>query len=137
MGNKKPTNNFKANPERARMAGQKSKKALPPDLKEARLENAAQFETLIYKYFHLSGDELKVKMADKTLPSIDLVVIRILAMAIEKGDFARLNFLLERTIGKVKDQVEIKAKVQHSREDYASMSDQELADKYLKTIQNH
>lgn len=102
---------FKPGDPRASLAGQKSSRALPADLKDARLQNAAVFESTIYKYMNSPLEILKEILKDPATPSRDLVVIRILVLAIEKGDHARLNFLLERTIGKVADRVELKAAV--------------------------
>lgn len=104
---------FKPGDIRASLAGKKSSRALPPDLKEARLQNAAVFESTIYKYMNSPLEILKEILKDPATPSRDLVVIRILVLAIEKGDHARLNFLLERTIGKVADKFEVTAKRTH------------------------
>jgi len=110
----KPNNGFDKNPERASLAGRKSRKS-PPELKEARLQNASQFESTIYLYMNAPIEKLKEILKDPTTPARDLVVIRILVLAIEKGDHARLNFLLERTIGKVADKHEIVAKSTHEQ----------------------
>lgn len=107
----KGSNSFKNNPERARLAGKKSSRAMPPDLKDARLVNSNLFEHTIYKYLGLSVAELNVLLKDNTIPARDMVVIRILALAIQHGDTARLNFLLERTIGKVADKLDLRAAV--------------------------
>lgn len=107
----KGSNSFKNNPERARLAGKKSSRALPPDLKDARLVNSNLFEHTIYKYLGLSVAELNVLLKDNSIPARDMVVIRILALAIQHGDTARLNFLLERTIGKVADKLDLRAAV--------------------------
>ncbi len=102
----KPPNGFDKDPERASRAGKKSSRALPQDLKEARVENANAFESTIYKYLKFTAPELRTILSDPTTPARDLVVIKILARAIEQGDHQRLNFLLERTIGKVVERVE-------------------------------
>lgn len=107
----KGSNSFKNNPERARLAGKKSSRAMPPDLKDARLVNSNLFEHTIYKYLGLSVAELNVLLKDNSIPARDMVVIRILALAIQHGDTARLNFLLERTIGKVADKLDLRAAV--------------------------
>ena len=43
----------------------------------------------------------------KKTPALDLVVIKVLIEAIRKGDEKRLGFLLDRTIGKVKEEIEV------------------------------
>lgn len=102
---------FKPGDPRAVAAGRKSSRALPPDLKDARSLNAILFENTIYKYLGLSVDELNVLLKDNSISARDMVVIRILAIAIKEGDTARLNFLLERTIGKVADKLDLRAAV--------------------------
>lgn len=111
MANKNPVKKFKKGAIEPSLAGQKSSRAIPPDLKEARMVNANKFEHVIYQYMGSTIDVLRAKLKDETTPAMDLVVIRILVLAIEKGDHARLNFLLERTIGKVADRMELKAAV--------------------------
>jgi hypothetical protein len=115
MGNKKPTNGFNKDPKRASLAGKKSSRALPPELKSARTQNALEFEALIYKYMNAPLSELKKIMLQPATPAKDLIVIKILALAIEKGDHARLGFLLERTIGKVPQEHVISTKSVHEQ----------------------
>jgi hypothetical protein len=54
---------------------------------------------------------LEALLKDKAIPARDMVVITILAMAIKQGDTSRLNFLLERTIGKVADKLDVRSQV--------------------------
>lgn len=98
---------FKKGDPRASKAGKKSSRALPQDLKEAREQNAKEFEASLYKYMKLNMAELKAAYANPSTPARDLAVIKILEQSINKGDQQRLNFLLERTIGKVKDVSEV------------------------------
>ena len=99
-------NGFDKDPERARRAGQKSSRALPEEIKEARKRNAVEIEGSIYNYMGSNLRELKAAYANPTTPSKDLVVIKILIKAIELGDHARLEFLFNRTIGKVVDKID-------------------------------
>jgi hypothetical protein len=98
---------FKKGDPRAIAGGKKSSRALPPEVKEARLMNASKFEGIIYKYMDAPIERLRVIMADPSTPAIDLVVIKLLVLAIQHGDIARLNLLLERTIGKVTDKIQV------------------------------
>ena len=107
----KGSNGFKQDPERARAAGRKSCKKVPPEVKEARLVHSIKFEEIVYKYMNCTAEELQVKARDKATPAIDLVVIKILSNAITKGDLPSLNLLLERTIGKVTDKLDLRAAV--------------------------
>jgi len=112
-GNPKPSNGFGKDKARASAAGKKSSKHLPADLKEARSMNAHDFENSLYKYMSMPFIDLQKIFKDPKTPSRDLAVISILKNAIEKGDNQRLNFLLERTIGKVKDVSEVSIKSSH------------------------
>lgn len=102
---------FKKGDPRAIAAGKKSSRHTPPDLVDARRINAKLFEDTIYKYMGSDVNTLEALLKDKAIPARDMVVITILAMAIKNGDTSRLNFLLERTIGKVADNLNIKAMV--------------------------
>ncbi len=104
---------FKPGDPRASAAGKKSSRALPPDLKEARQIRAVEFESIIYKYMDKTPEEIKVilQQKDKT-PTKELIVLKLVSIALEQGDLARLNFLLDRTIGKVPDKMQLDANVQ-------------------------
>ena len=79
-------------------------KTVSPEVKEI---NRKEVEILITSYFKMSLVELGEIAKDKTTPSKDLMVIKIITEAIKSGDQSRFNFLLERTIGKVKDSLDI------------------------------
>jgi hypothetical protein len=112
MAKGKPTPaSFKPGDARAIAAGRKSSRALPVDLKDARALNATLFENTIYKYMGMPVAELEVLLKDKSITARDMVVIRILALALQNGDTARLEFLLQRTIGKVADRLDVRAAV--------------------------
>lgn len=99
-------NGFDKNPERARLAGKKSSNALPPDLKQARLENAKDIEAIMYKYMNSTIEELKSAFADPLTSSKELIVIQILITAIKQADEKRFDFILNRTIGKVVEKID-------------------------------
>jgi hypothetical protein len=105
-GKATPASFVKGDP-RAVAAGRKSSRALPPEVKEARQMNAVRFEAIIYKYMDTPVERLQEIAKDKSTPAIDLVVIKLLVLAIQHGDIARLNLLLERTIGKVTDKIQV------------------------------
>lgn len=115
MANPKPKISFRKGDPRASAAGKKSSRALPPDLKEARALFARDFENIIYKYMNSSKDELLTHMKDPKTPAKDLVVLSILHKAITSGDQQRLDFMLNRTVGKVVDKVETVDKTDENR----------------------
>ena len=81
--------------------------ALPPDLKEARALRTIEFEQIIYKYLDCSLDQLQERIKDKSTPAKELIVIKMLELGLKNGDLPRVNFLLERTIGRVPDKIEV------------------------------
>lgn len=80
---------------------------LPADLKASRSVNQAEFERVLNRYLFLKREELKELAKDMTLPTLDHLAIALLTATIDTGDYKRFNFLLERTIGKVKTVVEV------------------------------
>lgn len=83
---------------------------LPKDLKAAiktvsRL-TPALVSALITKYCYKTRDEIKEILSDPTTSAIDLTICTVLSKAMNNGDHQRLEFLLNRTIGKVADRVE-------------------------------
>ena len=68
---------------------------------------AAKLTKTEVKYIKSPAQELKKLSMDKSLPAIDLWVIRIILLGISGGDTRRLDFMFDRLIGKVKDQIEI------------------------------
>lgn len=52
----------------------------------------------------MSREELEIKVKDKTLPVLDGMVFKICHLGISTGDQVRMNFLLDRLIGKVREE---------------------------------
>lgn len=55
----------------------------------------------------LSTSELEILCKDPKEPALRVMIARVIIEAIKAGDYSRLNFLLDRSIGKVKDVAEI------------------------------
>lgn len=103
---------FKPGDPRASVAGKKSSRALPPDLKEARALRAIEFENIIYKYMDKNHEEISEILKLKSqIPMKELIVLNLVKLALENGDLARLNFLLDRTIGKVPEKMQLNADI--------------------------
>lgn len=79
---------------------------LPEEIKAARKLTRIEFETIVNKYLYLSEEELNEKRKDKTLTLIEMMVLSIVQKAIVQGDEKRLDFLLDRMIGKVVQPIE-------------------------------
>ena len=74
---------------------------IPKDLQKAKKLSRTVVEVTLSKYLLLPADKLSETLKDTSLPILDQVVLRVCAQAIKEGDSARLNFLLDRIIGKV------------------------------------
>ena len=86
----------------------------PPDLTAARALNKTELERILNKYLYMERPEVK-QVLDKPdgVPMIELIVAKIAENALKFGDDKRLNFLLERLVGKVQQNIEIKGIIKH------------------------
>lgn len=78
---------------------------VPQDLKDARKLSKIQFEILVNKYLFNKKQDLAVAAANPETPVLELLIGSIIHKAVVEGDERRLNFLLDRLIGKVVDKV--------------------------------
>lgn len=83
---------------------------LPEDVAEARKLNRVEFDRIANRYLYMSSDEAKAALQRPDCPMIEKIVGTIIIKGIQGGDHARLGFLLDRILGKVKDTVEIENK---------------------------
>lgn len=79
---------------------------VPADLKAARNEYQADLESLIFKHQCSSLQDLKTKFQDPKTSVKELMIIKLMIKALELADHQRFDFLLNRTIGKVKEQID-------------------------------
>jgi hypothetical protein len=82
----------------------------PPDIAKARRLNQIELDRLINKYLWMDRDTMKARLADPDTPMMEIMIGSIVAKAAQNGDQQRLEFILTRIIGKVKDQLEVTAK---------------------------
>jgi hypothetical protein len=80
--------------------------ATAPDIKEIRKLNQAEAVRLLNKFNSWSMDELVAFCKDGSNTVLEMMVARIMIKGIKDGTPTNLNFLFDRLIGKVKDQVE-------------------------------
>ncbi len=81
---------------------------IPDDVKEARKFNAAEATRIITKYLYMNSSELELAITDPETPAMELMLAKIIKKSAEAGDHFRLNFLLDRTIGKVTEKINVK-----------------------------
>ena len=78
-----------------------------PSGKPKGLLTTTEVSGLLSKFCRLSRDELTAVIQNNKSSMIEITVASILAKAAKDGDYSRLEFLLARSIGKVKEQLEV------------------------------
>ncbi len=77
---------------------------IPEEIREARKLNRLEFERILNKYIYVQLGDLHKIIKDPTTPVIDGVVCKILVKGFNDGDPRRLEFVIDRLIGKIKEQ---------------------------------
>lgn len=75
--------------------------------KEIRSLNRKEAEEKFSKYLAMDQKELEKCVKDKSLPSMDAMIVKVISEAIKKGDYTRFSFILDRTIGKVTEKLDL------------------------------
>lgn len=78
----------------------------PADILAVRRLTQVEFTILVNQFLGKTKAELKALETDPVMTGLDLIVLSIIQKAINKGDTLRLDFLLNRIIGKVPDIVQ-------------------------------
>lgn len=86
--------------------GGRKKGAVSIPKKVAEL-NRKEAEEKFSKYLKMTQDQLEVASKEPSTPMMDKIIIKVIKEAEKKGDFTRLNFMLDRTIGKVRDKIDV------------------------------
>lgn len=79
------------------------RKPFSEDLKRVKEIDAREFKRRASKYLRMTVSELNVIETDTNTEAIDLIIISIIQKAGRSGDWMRMNFLLDRLIGKVSE----------------------------------
>lgn len=98
---------------------------LPFDVEATRQMNQIDVARAISRYLQLPISELQDKLKDKNESSLNLMVASVIYHAIKKGDQSRLNLILDRCVGKVKDKVEVSGSVYSNLRDLVKRYEQE------------
>lgn len=84
------------------------KPGLPKALKNVKEFTADEIKRIIAKYMRMAKGDLEATLKDSAkLPMLEAMIASIIANAYKSGDFSKLDFLLNRSIGKVKDVSEV------------------------------
>jgi hypothetical protein len=79
---------------------------LPDDIREVNKLTKTMALDIIGQYMSMRVESLNNILGDDTKPVFHRIVASIAKIAIETGDHQRLNFLMDRLIGKVTDRIE-------------------------------
>lgn len=108
----------------------KGRPSIPPEFQGMRILTPMEVTCMITKYARMTYEQLCE--SDPKASSLELAIRSVLMTSIEKGDFTRLEFLLSRSIGKVKEY----EPTQEDDEERAKLRDIPLKD-LLVLIQNN
>jgi hypothetical protein len=92
----------------------KTKQNLPRDIVAARKLNAIEFERIVNRVLFTSMGNFEALMdpsneVNRENLVIEQMVMALVRSAIQKGDHTKLEFILNRVLGKVADRVQIEA----------------------------
>lgn len=87
--------------------GRRNGGPLPKDLRQATQLTKAKLEGLLNKHIWLTRRQAEELIEDPDTPLIELLIANIVDKAMNHGDEKRFSFLLDRLIGKVKDEIDI------------------------------
>lgn len=79
----------------------------PEDLKQARKLTSLELERALNEFLSKSKDELKEIKENPKSTMLQLMIHSIVVNAVNKGDQQRMDFLLNRTIGKIEEKLKI------------------------------
>lgn len=81
--------------------------ALPGDIKEAKKLTHFELQRILTEFLHLDPVALKDRLQAPTATMLEGMVGAIILRAVKEGCATRLNFLFDRIVGKVKDEIEV------------------------------
>lgn len=79
---------------------------MPTEVKEAKRMTQESAITMFNLLAHATKEELSAIIKDPTTNVMTLALAQVLIKGIQNGDQARVNFIFDRMLGKVKEQVE-------------------------------
>lgn len=83
------------------------RRKLPVSLKGVSELTAEEIKRTIAKHFRMDKEELAKVLQNAKSPSLDLIIASTIAKAIKDGDISRAEYLFMRSLGKVKDVMEV------------------------------
>jgi hypothetical protein len=86
----------------------KGRPPMDPELRAVSKMSHGYIQQLINKYSAMTRAEVQQKITSHDTPMIECTIASIYVKALQSGDYMRWNALLDRAIGKVTEQVEVK-----------------------------
>jgi hypothetical protein len=62
---------------------------------------------VVSKYLDLPSDQIKILIEENKIPALDMIIVKMIDKGMEYGDCGRWNGLLDRCVGRVKDELEV------------------------------
>lgn len=94
----------------------------PQDLRDARALTKAKLQGLLNKHLWYTKEQAKAVVLDPETPMLEILIASIVNKAIVLGDDKRMNFILDRLIGKP----EIEVKIDAYMERLKNLTDKEM-----------
>ena len=88
----------------------KGRPPMDPELRAVSKMSHGYIQQLINKYSAMTRAEVQEKISSHDTPMIECTIASIYVKALQSGDYMRWNALLDRAIGKVSEQIEVKNK---------------------------
>lgn len=85
----------------------KGRPLIPDDLKEVRKMTSDEAERLITRMMAMTATDLVTLIKDPHSPAMHGIIANIILKGLQGGDTARMEFLFNRTIGRVLDKVQV------------------------------
>lgn len=80
---------------------------MPADVLEAKNLTAIEFTRLVNRFFHMTRPQILEAMQNPGATMLEMLVGGIVAKATKDNDYQRATFLLDRSIGKVSEKIEV------------------------------
>jgi hypothetical protein len=101
------------------------------ELRDMKRLNQERFLLIVTEFLSKTKNELRRAVNDPDSSALEMMLASLMEKAIERGDPTRVNFLLDRTIGKVPDKIEA---IAHIHQNVAHLSNEELFNEVKQII---
>lgn len=86
-----------------------------------------EFERIANRFLSMTREEIQTKLKDPTTTALELMIGSIIVKSVQGGDQRRLDFVLDRTIGKVLTPIGLAGHDGGPLDPYLNMSSEERA----------